>query len=199
MKTGAVIAAAGLSSRMGAFKPMLEIGDTTAVRRIITVLRSVGADPIVLVTGHRAEALEAHVADLGVICVRNEQYSTTDMFASVSLGMARICTLCDQFFFTPVDVPLFSPETARALLACGAPLCKPVCSGRDGHPLLIRSDLAKAILRSGGEGGLKGALSRCGCPVTAVFVDDEGAVHDADTPEEFRLLVQRWRDGGGKP
>ena len=86
---------------------MLEIGDTTAVRRIITVLRSVGADPIVLVTGHRAEALEAHVADLGVICVRNEQYRTTDMFASVSLGMARICTLCDQFFFTPVDVPLF--------------------------------------------------------------------------------------------
>ena len=55
MRTGAVIAAAGLSSRMGAFKPMLEIGDTTAVRRIITVLRSVGADPIVLVTGHRAE------------------------------------------------------------------------------------------------------------------------------------------------
>ena len=90
-------------------------------------------------------------------------------------------------------------HTARALLACGAPLCKPVCSGRDGHPLLIRSDLAKAILRSGGEGGLKGALSRCGCPVTAVFVNDEGAVHDADTPEEFRLLVQRWRDGGGKP
>ena len=109
MRTGAVIAAAGLSSRMGAFKPMLEIGDTTAVRRIITVLRSVGADPIVLVTGHRAEALETHVADLGVICVRNEQYRTTDMFASVSLGMARICTLCDQFFFTPVDVPLFSP------------------------------------------------------------------------------------------
>ena len=66
MKTGAVIAAAGLSSRMGAFKPMLEIGDTTAVRRIIAVLRSVGADPVVLVTGHRAEALEAHVADLDV-------------------------------------------------------------------------------------------------------------------------------------
>ena len=134
MRTGAVIAAAGLSSRMGAFKPMLEIGDTTAVRRIIAVLRSVGADPVVLVTGHRAEALEAHVADLDVICVRNERYRTTDMFDSVSLGMARVRTLCDQFFFTPVDVPLFSPETARALLACGAPLCKPVCGAGTATP-----------------------------------------------------------------
>ena len=38
-KTGAVIAAAGLSSRMGAFKPLLPLGDTTIIGQGIRTQR----------------------------------------------------------------------------------------------------------------------------------------------------------------
>ena len=192
MKTGAVIVAAGLSSRMGAFKPLLPLGESTLISTVITAFRRAGADPIVLITGHRAEELEAHVAGTGVHCIRNENYRTTDMFASAAIGMAHIRDKCDQFFFTPGDVPLFSDATLHTLLTCGAPLCKPVCGGKDGHPILIRCNLVDAILRSGGEGGLKGALDRCSTEMVSVPVDDTGTLYDADTPEAYRKLLTRY-------
>ena len=192
MKTGAVIVAAGLSSRMGEFKPLLPLGESTLIGTVIAAFRRAGADPIVLVTGHRAEELEAHVAGTGVHCIRNENYRTTDMFASAAIGMAHIRSMCDQFFFTPGDVPLFSGATLHTLLACGAPLCKPVCGSKDGHPILIRCDLVDAILRSGGEGGLKGALDRCSTEMVSVPVDDTGTLYDADTPEAYRKLLTRY-------
>ena len=60
-KTGAVLVAAGLSSRMKDFKPMLPFGTSTASRHMIGMLKSLKADPIVVVTGYRAEELEAHL------------------------------------------------------------------------------------------------------------------------------------------
>ena len=54
-KTGAVLVAAGLSSRMKDFKPMLPFGTSTASRHMIGMLKSLKADPIVVVTGYRAE------------------------------------------------------------------------------------------------------------------------------------------------
>lgn len=192
MKTGAVIVAAGLSSRMGEFKPLLPLGESTLIGTVIAAFRRAGADPIVLVTGHRAEELEAHVAGTGVHCIRNENYRTTDMFASAAIGMAHIRSMCDQFFFTPGDVPLFSGATLHTLLACGAPLCKPVCGSKDGHPILIRCDLVDAILRSNGDQGLKGALTQCGAAVTAVHVNDDGILYDADTPDAYTQLLMRY-------
>lgn len=56
-KTGAVLVAAGLSSRMKDFKPMLPFGTSTASRHMIGMLKSLKADPIVVVTGYRAEEL----------------------------------------------------------------------------------------------------------------------------------------------
>ena len=45
MGTGALIAAAGLSSRMGAFKPMLPLGGDTIIRRGAKTLLAGGCAP----------------------------------------------------------------------------------------------------------------------------------------------------------
>ena len=42
----------------------------------------------------------------------------------------------------------------------------------------------------GGERGLKGAMERCGTALTEIPVDDPGILHDADTPEDYRALLQ---------
>ena len=44
-RTGAVILAAGLSSRMHEFKPLLELGDSTIIVRAIENLKTAGASP----------------------------------------------------------------------------------------------------------------------------------------------------------
>ena len=113
---GAVIVAAGLSSRMGDFKPMLTMGSISVSKRIIATLRHAGVERIVVVTGYRADDLEHHLARSGVLFFRNENYRTTDMFHSACIGLRYLIASCDRILFTPVDVPLFTSETVRQLL-----------------------------------------------------------------------------------
>ena len=190
METGAVVVAAGMSSRMGEFKPMLSIGSISIAQRVVATLRQAGASRIVVVTGYNAEELEWHLARSGVVFLRNERYRSTHMFDSALIGLRYLRDKCRQVLFTPVDIPLFTAATAEALLASGAPLACPVCGGSRGHPILMSSEVIGRILDDSGEDGLQGALSRCGVPMTFVEVDDPGILHDADTPEDYRELLE---------
>ena len=190
MQTAALIVAAGMSSRMGDFKPMLSIGSITIAQRVIANFHQAGIGKIVMVTGYQAVTLERHLSGSGVIFLRNDHYETTQMFDSVKIGLEYLMDKCDRVLFTPVDVPLFTAETVRRLLASEAALACPVCDGQQGHPLLISAALLPNILSDCGEQGLKGAVSRCGAALTAVAVDDPGTLRDADTPEDYSALVE---------
>lgn len=188
MKTGAVVVAAGMSSRMKAFKPMLEIDSESAVRRIILTLRQGGAEPIVLITGNQAMLLEKHVFDMGVICLQNEEYATTQMFDSAKIGLSYLQDKCDNILFTPVDVPLFSASTVRSLLQNKTGISVPVCGGMEGHPLLLDRQAAKSLLVDYGTGGLAGAVERSGYVKQRVEVEDEGVLYDMDTPKDYETM-----------
>ena len=190
MQTAALIVAAGMSSRMGDFKPMLSIGSITIAQRVIATFHQAGIEKIVMVTGYQAVTLERHLSGSGVIFLRNDRYETTQMFDSVKIGLEYLMDKCDRVLFTPVDVPLFTAETVRRLLDANAALACPVCDGQQGHPLLISAALLPKILADCGEQGLKGAVSRCGAALTAVAVNDPGTLRDADTPEDYSALVE---------
>ena len=189
MQIGALIVAAGMSSRMGDFKPMLNIGSISVAQRIIATLTQSGVSKIVMVTGYNAAMLERHLAGNGIIFLRNEDYETTQMFDSVRIGLRYLLDKCDRVLFTPVDVPLFTARTVRTILDSGAPLVCPMCQGRQGHPILIANRLIPEILDDCGEMGLKGAMDRCSVPLLRIDVDDPGTIRDADTPEDFTQLV----------
>ena len=189
MTTGALIVAAGMSSRMGDFKPMLNIGSISIAQRVVATFQQAGVDKIVMVTGYNATALERHLAGNGIVFLRNERYETTHMFDSARIGLDYLKDKCDRVLFTPVDIPLFTAATVQALLASGAPLAAPVCGGETGHPTLIASELIPALLADSGEGGLRGAMERCGAQTELIPVQDRGILHDADTPEDYRALL----------
>ena len=189
MTVGALITAAGMSSRMGDFKPMLNIGSISIAQRVIATFQQAGVDKIVMVTGYNATLLERHLAGNGVVFLRNEAYETTQMFDSVKIGLRYLQDKCDRVLFTPVDIPLFTAATVRALLESAAELACPVCEGEAGHPTLIGCKLIERILSDSGEGGLRGALERCGEPMVQIPVNDKGILHDADTPEDYRALL----------
>ena len=52
-KTGAVIVAAGLSSRMKAFKPMLPLAGSTVIRALIDTMKKASIEPIIVVVGKK--------------------------------------------------------------------------------------------------------------------------------------------------
>ena len=189
MHVGAVIVAAGMSSRMGDFKPMLNIGSISIAQRIVANFHQAGVMRIVVVTGYNAPLLERHLANNGLVFLRNEQYETTQMFDSAKIGLAYLKDKCDRILFTPVDIPLFTAATVTALIDSEAELACPVCEGQTGHPLMIAAPLVDTLLSDSGEGGLQGAISRCGAEMTRVEVEDPGILHDADTPEDYKALL----------
>ena len=189
MQIGALIVAAGMSSRMGEFKPMLSIGSISVAQRVIATLSQSGVSKIVMVTGYNATVLERHLSGNGIIFLRNEAYETTQMFDSVKIGLRYLQGKCDKILFTPVDVPLFTAKTVKTILDSGASLTCPMCEGKQGHPILIANELIPEILNDCGEMGLKGAMDRCSVPLKRIDVDDPGTIHDADTPEDFSQLV----------
>lgn len=190
MQIGAVIVAAGMSSRMGDFKPMLNIGSISIAQRLVATFHQAGVTKIAVVTGYNAPQLERHLANLGLVFLRNENYASTQMFDSAKIGLGYMKDKCDKLLFTPVDIPLFKALTVTALIESGAALACPVCEGKTGHPLLIDASLINTLLEDTGDGGLQGAISRCGTQMTRLPVDDPGVLHDADTPDDYQALLR---------
>lgn len=189
MQNAALILAAGMSSRMGDFKPMMSIGSISVAQRVVATFHRAGVDKIVMVTGFNAPMLERHLSDNGIIFLRNEDYRQTQMFDSVKIGLSYLQDKCDRVLLTPVDVPLFTAQTVEKLLSSGGALACPRCQGATGHPILIGSALIPTILADSGDRGLQGAMERCGEKLCLVDVDDPGTLKDADTPEDFSALL----------
>jgi CTP:molybdopterin cytidylyltransferase MocA len=194
VKTGAVIVAAGLSSRMEAFKPMLPLGNSTIIRTIVFKLMEGGAEAVAMVVGHKAAALREHVSDLAVTCLDNQDYAATDMFRSAGIGLLYMKDKAQRLFFLPGDVPLFEARTLSCMIErmekTGAPLVIPAYKGRKGHPILLESRIVPALLDYKGGGGLKGAITTLGSAVHIMDVNDEGVLLDADSPEDYRRILR---------
>ncbi len=190
MNTGAVIVAAGMSSRMGEFKPMLNIGAISIAQRVIANLQQAGVKRIVVVTGYQADLLEHHLANRGIVFLRNQQYETSQMLDSAKIGLAYLKDKCDTILFTPVDIPMFTAATVSALLASGAELACPEYNGETGHPVMLSASLVDNILNDNGTGGLRDIFDRLDIPMVHIPVNDPGILKDADTPEDYASLLE---------
>lgn len=191
MPYGAVILAAGISSRMGEFKPMLPMGEESVIQNVVRVFQMADVQKIVVVTGYRGELLQEHLSHMGVMFVRNERFAQTQMFDSVRLGLSALKESCEKILITPADVPLVQPKTIRTLLAQTGECVRPTYHGRPGHPLLLARQTMPALLACSGEEGLQGAIREAGLTVRDVEVEDEGTVLDMDTPQDYETLLQK--------
>nr|WP_302598271.1 nucleotidyltransferase family protein [uncultured Cellulosilyticum sp.] len=190
LSIGAVIVAAGLSSRMKAFKPLKLLAGKPMIQYSIDTMREAGVTQIIVVTGYQAEKLEAYLKPQGIKCIYNPYYQGTDMFDSAKLGLKAIANQCERVFFTPGDIPLFNVETLRTLMAYKALVAKPVYQQQGGHPIIIDCSLVPKICTYDGNQGLKGALINCQESIVRVEVSDLGILMDADTKEAFKEIEE---------
>jgi len=196
MRTGAVIPAAGKSSRMGKFKPLLMIGNHSAAERLILTLQAAGIKDIALITGNNAESLENSLKHCNVVFLRNELFEHNEMFDSIKIGLGYMKDKCDKILLTPVDVPIFSVETVKKLLKSVTRVSIPTCNQKTGHPIVISSELVDGILNYSGSGGLKGALKELSPEIGYIETGDAGILLDMDTPSDYREATKLYT---GKP
>ena len=188
----AIVLAAGFSSRMGAFKPLLPFGERTLVDHVVTNLRAAGVGRIHVVSGFQSDALAPELTRLGVARAHNSDFAA-GMFSSVRTGVASLPSDADAFLLAPVDVPLLRPSTiARVLRAAarrGSAIVYPTFRGKRGHPPLVRRALFAEILDSDGDGGLRALLARHENEASEVAVFDWGCLVDMDRGDDYRRLA----------
>jgi alpha-ribazole phosphatase len=190
-RIAALILAAGYSSRMGAFKPLLPLGGSTAIEVAASRFRAAGVDDITVVTGHNAEQLAPILATLAVRQVFNANYAS-GMLSSILAGRTGLGSGFDAFFLLPVDIPLIKIGTIETLIqkyaTSRAAVIYPRFLGHRGHPPLISAAVPIQSLDPEASGGLGAFLSSYEDEAADVDVADQGIVMDFDTREDYRKL-----------
>uniref|UniRef100_A0A7C4RRY9 Nucleotidyltransferase family protein n=1 Tax=Desulfatirhabdium butyrativorans TaxID=340467 RepID=A0A7C4RRY9_9BACT len=198
MKIGAIIPAAGASSRMGQDKALLPLAGGTVLKRILDTHRRADIDPILVISGANDEELRRRHPD--AILLRNP-HPDRGMFSSIQTGALALTDDIDAFFVHPVDIPLVRSKTLLHLKArftnhkirCPDAACLlsfvPVHRGRRGHPPLLTRSFVRIIREDAGENGLATVLR--GHTIVEVPCDDPGVLIDMNTPEAYRKVCER--------
>jgi CTP:molybdopterin cytidylyltransferase MocA len=195
-----LILAAGLSSRMGDFKPLMPLNGKSIIENSIDSMLLSGVSKVKVVIGHNADEIDRLVSEKyyssRVATVYNKFYASSDMLKSVKIGLENF-PICDAFFLLPGDMPAITPATFLLLMhAMGNAKTKvifPVLQGRRKHPPLILADCINDILSFDSDGGLRDLWKQYEGLITEINVDDKGCGFDVDTIEDYQLLKQYFR------
>ncbi|MBO6138002.1 MAG: nucleotidyltransferase family protein [Lachnospiraceae bacterium] len=200
-KVGGIVTAAGLSKRMGAFKPLLPLGSATVIENTVKTLLDAGVKQVTVVTGYRKDEVESVLRKTfgeRAAFVRNEHYRDTDMLYSIRLALNALQE-CDAFFLLPGDMPAVKAATLELLKtamhkeeASIPHVIFPEYGGRRGHPPLIPAELIPDIIAFDGGGGLRGFWQRHKDRMRTVTVMDEGIMTDLDTLQDYDELKDRY-------
>jgi len=203
-RLAAIVLAAGRSSRMHDFKPLLEAGGLTLLERAVGAFTAVGIDDVVVVTGHRGDEVAPVVARAGAGTVPNPRFDD-GMFSSVQAGVSALAAGVARFFLLPADVPLVRPETVGRLARAAGSAAGPSATGgvagpavvypafheSTGHPPLISMALRDEIMGGRPAGGLRELLMRHAASSRLLEVDDPGVLLDADTQDDLARMRER--------
>ncbi len=196
-QTGAVLLAAGASSRFGSTKLLAKLGGETLISRILRAFA--GQDEVVVVLGKDAERLQDAIAGMAdgeidgrLRTVRHEAWAV-GMFSSVKAGLSAIGRDIGWTAVCPADLPLLQPADVERLAkaARGASphtLVLPIRDGRRGHPLLLSASVRERVLTWPDSARLSDVLREPDLSLCEVEGCGPGVLRDVDTVLELESL-----------
>lgn len=187
LRIGAVLLAAGASTRMGRNKLLLPVEGEAMVHRTARRVRDAGCEPIVVVTGHEAARVREALAALDLRFTESPD-PTGPTSASLHAGLHAMPDDVDAVLVMLADMVHVTTPMLRALvegLALGA---EPLGVSRYGDvlapPLAFRRALWPELLAWHGEGCGK-AVVRAHQAEARMHDWPVEALQDVDTPEDY--------------
>jgi len=184
----AILLAAGRSSRMGAFKPLLPFGNKTVIECCIDYLRAGGVEEIVVVVGHRAQDIRRKLS--GVTFAVNPDPGS-EMGASIAAGIRELPETAQATFIALVDHPAVPATVVSTLLRkwkSGARLVIPTWQSHGGHPVLVDLHFRAELTNLSERGGLRALFEAHANDVKRVPVNSPFIARDMDTWDDYRAL-----------
>ena len=187
---GAIVLAAGLSSRMSENKVLLPWRDgKPLVAHAAAKYLQAGIETVIVVTGRDAAEVQEALAALDTRCVHNPDYATGEILSSVKTGLRAMPDEIAAVFIQPADMPCMPADVIPRLAAAHEPgwNTAPRFKGQRGHPVLLDRAYWRAMLDLPAGAMPRDALR--GTQLRSLDVKDEGVLLDIDTRETYERVL----------
>ena len=201
-----VVLAAGMSTRMGRNKLLLDFRDKPLVVHAVDILLASKVGEVIVVLGHESEKvgeqLEAYASQLSngaetsrVRLVKNPDYHD-GLSTSVRTGVQAVSAEAGAIMIYLADQPLIEPDDVDRIIAAFAAakaenktIVVPFFKGERGNPVILDATLRDSILGIAGDVGCKGVIKRYPEKVYAVEMENDHVVRDVDDVQAYERLV----------
>lgn len=189
-----MLLAAGAGSRLGGRpKSLLELDGTPLIRRTCIALSEIGIEPVVVVLGHHADAIERAVQDLPVKRMRNP-WPDDGPASSLRIGLQTLNPDVDAVIVLLADQPLISAKDIADLVEAfksrgDRQMVVPRVRGEPGNPVIVDAALREEWLA--GDVSATGQRWRNANPTRVHWFDTRNDHYcmDIDTPEDIERFT----------
>ena len=186
VSVGAMLLAAGRSSRMGDHNKLLaRIDGEPLVRRSARALSDAGLPDTVVVLGHQADKVASAIAPVGITTVVNAEFAT-GIAGSLVAGLRALPDSIDGALVMLADMPDVTADDIGKLVEvfrdhAGRAIVRATASGRRGNPVILPRALFASVEMLQGDTGARHIVENSDLEVIDVEIGN-AARHDVDTP-----------------
>jgi molybdenum cofactor cytidylyltransferase len=189
----AIVLGAGRSSRMGGPNKLLaEIGGKPLVRIVVEAALASRARPVIVVTGHQRERVEAALNGLPVSFAHNPHFAE-GLGTSLKTGIAALPADVDGAIVCLGDMPQVDAGLIDRLIGAldpdkGALVVVPTIDGKRGNPVVWSRRFFGDLMTVEGDVGARYLIGRYPEAVVEVPLVGNAALTDVDTPEALAAV-----------
>ncbi len=188
----AIVLAAGRSTRMGAVNKLTaKLGGKPLVRIAVEQALASQAGPVIVVTGHQRDKVEAALAGLEVRFAHNSDYAE-GLGTSLGVGIAAVPEGADGAIVCLGDMPQVDAALIDRLIdtfdpESGVLVVVPTFDGKRGNPVIWARRFFPQLMSITGDFGARHLIGNVAEAVAEVPVSDVAVTVDIDTPDALAL------------
>ena len=190
-----IILAAGMSTRLGRPKQLLEINGKALVAHVVDAGLATALDDLIVVTGYRSAAIEVALGTREVRFCHNERFAdgqSSSLVAAIDTlppdTDAVVVLLSDQPTVRSVVIDRLLKQrrdTAPSIVMASY-------GGTSAHPVLFGRELFSELREIRGDQGARDVIRRHRSQVATVDGGADAPPPDVDTEEAYSALIAAW-------
>lgn len=201
--TAGIILAAGMGSRMGRTKQLVQLAGRPMLAHVLENCCKTALSPLVLVLGHGADQIQEqlppkHLASTTIIF--NPDYAS-GMASSVGTGLKALNQLrpdAPGALFVLGDQPTVGPEIITSILTAARgrkeTILIPRFNGRQGNPVYFGRAFFPELSALSGDRGGRALFARHPEALTHVDIPSEDICLDLDSPADLNQITTRFKE-----
>ncbi len=191
----AILTAAGFSSRMNGYKPLLKWRNTTLIEYQIKTLFEGGVHEVIVVVGHNYELITPYIEKTNASFVLNNRFQD-GRATSIVEGVNRVSPETTSIMILGVDQPRNRVIVDRLIQhhsSLNYLITYPSYNGKGGHPIIfasaLRNELATILDESS---GIRVVTEKYKAKTNKVEMHEPLVGLDLNTIDEYSKAFSQW-------